>query len=146
MAKSLIERYFDKTLDLPPGSKVYVPCSSRRDQESKRVQFYEQRRKYRRIDPDIDILIGITMEVRDTKEYIVLVKKSKDDIGFMLSPEGKMEELELSEKAAVTATDITRSIRLMVGDGLVDSEIADLLEDSYNMEEILETIKLVREE
>jgi hypothetical protein len=133
------QQYFDEALKLEPGSKIMIPCFSKGEQESTRVQLFRLRNRYAKsIDPAIENKIGISKDTIDEKLFISLERRP-ERVAFIIKSDGSMKSLE---EKPVNET-LKRIVKAAIDDQIRVMDLVDEMKGVFTAEEILtEVLKL----
>jgi hypothetical protein len=92
-----VRTYFDKSLELNEGDKMFIPCLDAKHQSSLRTQLNRMRKEYAtKRDYKIMELLGVSKQDIDGKLFVVLEKRMQIDDAFILRHDGKTESLQLN--------------------------------------------------
>jgi hypothetical protein len=93
-----LRSYFDKSLDLNEGDKLFIPCLNTTHQASIRTQMSRMRKDYaKKQDYKVMELIGISNQELDDKLFVVIEKRNKLDDAFILKANGKIEQVTIGD-------------------------------------------------
>ena len=133
MTITYVKRAVDKAFTMKEGETIVIPCNSFRQMELIRVQCYKERKRlvkaYGKLAESIDVRREILKLEDGSESYAVHLTKGVQVEAFVLTKDGKVEELRTEPVASeLEPVDTERMKQLMKEDGFSDEEIANLVE------------------
>jgi hypothetical protein len=127
--------YFDSALTLSPGDKLTIPCDSRTDQESARVQLFRNRKAYYMSAGENAITIAIqrltvsaNLAEQYGSKYLIVLFLTKPRIKAVIDrADGSVETFTPTNEPSIEqGNDLTpaqnRAYAFMIADGMDEAE------------------------
>jgi hypothetical protein len=145
MTNTEIRAIFDSAIALPEGQHIRIPCPSRSEQESTRVQLYKQRSTYKRNLGDNAVQLSISRVTLNTtaaqlaggRYFVTITPYTAKSKIVVVGEDGKETELSITpahELESTMTAEQQRAVEFMVADGWHREEATQFVLDEITGE------------
>ena len=106
----IVRKIFDAAISMPYGSKIPLTFSSESQRESFRVRFHNEKRRYAEAVGEIEAnTILCAKQTINNKFHLFISKTQPMSTPFIVSPDGSVTEIDLTEPISPSITITTDS-------------------------------------